>query len=334
MIQKGQKYRNKLRSGHTFHHAIAQLIHRAASLPAGCSQLRQHRADEPFIVACGCGAALLYQVIRRIAENRIHPHRPVHNGLAADVLVDAPGSGNRAKAILAGRVHGKQAGVDIEHAARNGRSRKKPGGFGSLPVHCPADLRRPAERGQLLKKIRNAIAGEQLHVVLLCAQIHQIVAGIVRQLCSGLARQTESCKVLAGEDPFCAVQGLRLVVSEPVQQRDRLAGHDLLQAHAIRLLLCSVRFPAQHVRICTIVGGKDGIANRAPILSPKVQALSMPAAGNSNDIGGVDLRLAERFPNRRIDCIAHDIHIALGKPRLWDQLLRFNCLNRNFVARI
>ena len=76
--------------------------------------------DKPLVVAGGCGAGFFDEIVLRQAEQGIHENAAVGDGFAANVFVDAPGSGDHADVLLVRHVDGQSAGVDIKHTADDG----------------------------------------------------------------------------------------------------------------------------------------------------------------------------------------------------------------------
>ena len=130
------------------------------------------------------------------------------------------------------------------------------------------NIRREADRGKCIPEILDPKEFQQIFVKRSRMEIHQSRAGIIGDLGPGLTGQAETDIVLAFKDPFDVVDRSGLVVADPCQKADGLAGHDMLAGEGKSLFLSPIRLPVGCVFPGTVVRGDDPASDRMAVLSP------------------------------------------------------------------
>ena len=172
----------------------------------------EHLRQEPFLIGGRGRAAFEDHPIARDRVNRRHEQILVDHRLFADVLVDAPGSGDHAHRRFVGDTDGHRRRVNVHRAAGHWRADFQSGQPRRFFGHVAADFAGVAQRRQLVVNAFEAHFREEGLVVADVPDVHQRRAGIIGDFPVGLAGELEADEILAHEDPAGPFDYLRLVL--------------------------------------------------------------------------------------------------------------------------
>ena len=330
--QERQEQRHEFRRGDLLHPAVHEVVDAAARGFLFFLQFRKQFPDEPLEIARGGRGGLLDEIVARESKAGIHLHSSVHHRFPADVFVDGPGP--RDHAHLGGIRDARRdgAGVDVEHASDDRRSRLQAALRRCLLCHVPADLRGPAEGRKRILHFGNAVHIQKPIVEIHRPEIHKAGAGIIRDLRLRFSCQTETDIILALEHPADIRIILRLVVPEPGEKGRGLAGHDVLKRAVECHFLHSVGLPLHRIPVCPVVCGNDAVPRRFPVLTPKIQSFSMSGNADAGHIRRIDACLFQGPLKDRAVRVPHFLHIALNETGLRGDRLRGDAAGAQFSA--
>ena len=261
-----------------------------------------------------------------------HEKVAVLHGGGADVLVDAPGSGDEAELVRAGDPGADCARGDVEQAAGHRGSLGEPRFRCRLRGDAAADLAGLAERGQLVPDVGDSERFEHRRVVAQRVHVHEVQARIVSDFRERLPGEAVPNVVLAHEDPAGSLERCRVMIPEPGEERCGLGCPDGLAGVREDPLVRSVGFPPGHVLSGPGIGRIDSVMGRLPRGVHEVHPVAVAGHGEGRDLPRGGPRLLHDLRNDAHIRGPEGIHILFGVPGMGKKHLGLHTGNGDFRA--